>query len=224
MQLLVQCKAGSTLVVLHCDGHSYTVPGRAEARWQEGWVVRTAAFINTEVLTVVLSAACYQQAVQEGCLWHPQVTVTCTVSMETKENHKHTHTKITKYRNPFKRSESISSTWAVEVNLVQQSLYPPAVSTLGHRAHLARPRQVTLATFGGRVVVQSDRGSAFTIQTAVRHVQGEDVGFIFTQDALSQHQIHAVTSCGGGGGIQDQGLVVQRHGTPPLRDSSGETC
>lgn len=67
-------------------------------------------------------------------------------------------------------------------------------------------------------MMQCDGGSAFAIQTAVSHVQGEDVRVSVAKDTLTQHQIHAVTSCGGGGGVQYQSLILQRHGTPALRD------
>lgn len=64
--------------------------------------------------------------------------------------------------------------------------------------------------------MERDGGDALAIQTVVGHVQGEDVRVSEPQDTLPQHQVHAVTSCGGGGGVQDQSLVLQCHGTPAL--------
>lgn len=80
---------------------------------------------------------------------------------------------------------------------------------------------MTLPTGRGRIVVQRDGGDALAIQTAVGHVQGEDVGVYVAQDTLPQHQVHAVASSGGGGGVQHQSLILQCHGTPALRDGDG---
>lgn len=101
---------------------------------------------------------------------------------------------------------------------VQQRAYPPhlAVSVPELGSGLPAGRQVTLAARRGHVVVQGDGGGALAVQAAVCDVQGEVVGVAVAQDALPQHQVHAVASCGGGRGVQDQSLVLQRHGTPPL--------
>lgn len=47
-------------------------------------------------------------------------------------------------------------------------------------------------------------------------MQREYIRVFVPQDALSQHQVHAVIPRSGGGGVQDKTLVVQRHGTPTL--------
>lgn len=60
MYLLVECSDGSPLVVLHSDGYVHTVVSWAEAWGQESRVLRAAAFVHTEVLTVVFSAARHQ--------------------------------------------------------------------------------------------------------------------------------------------------------------------
>ncbi|TNN69448.1 hypothetical protein EYF80_020282 [Liparis tanakae] len=76
---------------------------------------------------------------------------------------------------------------------------------------------VTLPARRGHVVVQSDGGGAVAVQTAVGHVQREVVGVPVAEDALPQHQVHAVAPRGGGGGVQDQhglglaGHALQRH-------------
>lgn len=110
------------------------------------------------------------------------------------------------------------ATWTVEMHPVQQRAYPPAftVSIPVLHSRFPSPCQVTLPTNRGHIVVQSDGGGALAVQTAVGHMQGKDVGVSMAQDALPQHQVHAVTSCGGGGQVQDQSLILQRHGTPAL--------
>lgn len=111
-------------------------------------------------------------------------------------------------------------TWAIEMYAVQQGVYPPAftVSIPVLYSCLSSPSQVTCPASWGHIAVQHDGGDTLSIQSAVGHMQGEDVGVIVVKDALSQHQIHAVTSCSGGGGVQDQSLVLQRHGAPALKD------
>lgn len=103
---------------------------------------------------------------------------------------------------------------------VHQCAYPPAstVSVPVVHSRFPSPSQVTLPASRGHIVVQRDGGGALAIQAAVGHVQSEDVGVFMAQHALPQHQIHAITSCGGGRGVQDQSLVLQRHGTPALTD------
>lgn len=105
---------------------------------------------------------------------------------------------------------------------IQQRPDPPAVSVPVEYSRLPCSCQVTLPAFWGHVVVQYDRRSSLTIQTAVSHMQREDIGVFVPQDSLSQHQVRAVTPSGGGGRVQDQSLVVQRHGAPVLNATEGE--
>lgn len=107
---------------------------------------------------------------------------------------------------------------------VQQCAYPPTSTVTVPVLHsrLSTGCQVTLPASWGRIVVQSDGGGALAVQTDVCNMQGEVVGVFVAQDALPQHQIHTVTSCGGGRGVQDQSLVLQRHGSPALRERERE--
>lgn len=81
------------------------------------------------------------------------------------------------------------------------------------------PPQVTLSPIWGHIVVKSDGGSSLAVQTVIGHMKREIVGLPEVQHALPQNQVHAVASCGGGGGVQDQSVVLKRHGTPALRES-----
>lgn len=85
-------------------------------------------------------------------------------------------------------------------------------------ASFPSPPQATLSAIWGHVVVKSDGGSSLAVQTVICHMKSEDVGFPEVQHAPPQHQVHAVASRRGGGGVEDQGVVLKRHGTPALGD------
>lgn len=74
--LLVECGGGGPLVVLHRDGDADAVLRRTESRRQEGRVLRAAALVHAEFLTVVLLAAHHHQVVEQRGLRHPHVSVT----------------------------------------------------------------------------------------------------------------------------------------------------
>lgn len=111
-------------------------------------------------------------------------------------------------------------TRAIEMYAVHQRVYPPAftVSVPVLYPCLSPTSQVTRPASWGHIAGQHNGGDTLPIQSAVGDIQGESVGAVVVKDTLSQHQIHAVTSCSGGGGVQDQSLVLQRHGTPALND------
>lgn len=67
-------------------------------------------------------------------------------------------------------------------------------------------------------MVESDGGGPLAVQAVIGHMESEDVGFAEVQHAPPQHQVHAIASRRGGGGVQDQGVVLKRHGAPALRD------
>lgn len=69
-------------------------------------------------------------------------------------------------------------------------------------------------------MVESDGGGSLAVQTVVGHVKGEDVGLSEVEHALPQNQVHAVANRGGGG-VEDQGVVLERRGAPALRDGGG---